>query len=644
MEFAERSGDLAAGPVDPQGNTRLRPLPLSGLTLDAAGWWGDQQARNRAITLPYGLEALETAGNIDNFRRVLGESDAGYRGFNFNDSDLYKSLEAAAWTMFQVDAPELRDYLKSVTELLSRVQLADGYLNSFVQGEEGRRRFSDLAESHELYTAGHLFQAAVAHFRVTGERDLLEVAVRFADQLVAEFGDGRRQDYDGHPEVETALVELFRTTGNRSYLELARQFILNRGARIFPEDRRGHAYFQDARPVLEETSIVGHAVRAMYLEAGVVDVAVETGDQALLNSSLVRWNDLVTSKLYITGGTGSRHKTESFGDPYELPPDRAYCETCAAIASIHWNWRLLLATGEGRYADLLERTVYNGFAAGTGLDGMSFFYSNPLQLREDHQGSAEEEAGKRLSWYGCACCPPNIMRLLASLQHYVATTDDAGVQLHQYTECTVDLRQSGRDVVLNVSTRYPWDGDIVITLAQCADPEWQLSLRVPPWAVDVSVTYNGLPVDPTSDSGYLRLQGPWAAGDIVRLELGMPARFTVANPQVDAVRGCAVIERGPLVYCLEAADNPDVDLASVYLDTAQPLTLVDIESWPEVRGVIAGAVSVIEHQATPLYGAATEDHAALPTRVTAIPYYLWANRALGPMRVWLPLTANRPTG
>ena len=620
--------------------SRLLPLPLSGVRLTPTGWWGQWQARNRLTTLPYGISALESAGNLDNFRRIVGGTDAPYRGFVFNDTDIYKTLEAIAWSLASHPDPTLDGYIDTVAQLLSEVQAEDGYLNSCVQGAPGAARYSRLAESHELYCAGHLFQAAVADLRVTGKRRLLDIAIRFADQLVAEFGSGRRDDYDGHPEVETALVELYRVCADEAYLDLAKQFIDARGRRIFVGDGRGDAYFQDEQPIRDATTMVGHAVRALYLEAGVVDVAAETGDTGLLQTSLTRWDDMVASKLYITGGVGSRHKSEGFGDPYELPPDRAYCETCAAIASIHWNWRLLLATGESRFADLLERTVYNGFAASTGSDGTSFFYSNPLQVREEHQASDEEESGRRLPWYACACCPPNVMRLVAAMQHYVASTDQqGGVQLHQYTDADLELPTANGTVGFSVRTRYPWAGTVEIQITDSVSKPWELSLRIPAWASESRLTVNGEDITSDGAGGYLRIDRPWVTGDKVVLELDMPAQITAADPRVDAIRGCVAIERGPLVYCIEAADNEGIDLAAVVLDTDQPFQLTPIDGWSRAQAITtSGRVRTYPHDQHTLYRPAGGRGEVMETQVqlTAIPYYLWANRASGPMRVWLP--------
>jgi uncharacterized protein len=628
-----------AGPVQPTAcRGRVWPLEFSDVRLLASGWWGDLQSRTRAVSLPYCMTALEAAGNLDNVRAVIGRSDAPYRGFPFNDTDIYKTLEAVAWSSSEQTDPTLDNWTDSVADLLSRAQAGDGYLNSYLQRHPNLVRYNDLAESHELYTAGHLIQAAIADYRATGKTRLLDVAVALADHLVEEFGKGRRSDYDGHPEIETALVELFRTSEDRAYLDLASQFVESRGQRIFGADPRGHAYFQDEFPVRKTTSLAGHTVRALYLEAGVVDVAVETDDSDLLDASLRRWDDMVTSKLYLTGGVGSRHKGEAFGDPYELPPDRAYCETCAAIASIQWNWRLLLATGQARFADLLERTLYNCLAASMGADGTSFFYSNPLQVRADHRAADEEESGRRLPWYSCACCPPNLMRLIASLQHYLATTDQTGVQIHQYTDAELTVRAAAQTIQLSLRTTYPWTGSIEVDVLDCTDDPWTLSLRVPHWASDRRVSVNDVDVDTEPTDGYLRIGRRWRRGDQVRLHLGMPIRLTAADRAVDATRGCVAIERGPLVYCVEAADNPGVDLSAITIDIADPLELRPITGWPDVQAVGFHATLPLDATASrPLYSPYLAEPAHRYRAIlTAIPYYLWANRSPGAMRVWLP--------
>ena len=407
---------------------------------------------------------------------------------------------------------------------------------------------------HELYCAGHLIQAGIA-----AAADWLAAPPRgrpraVADLLVDVFGSDADRRTDGHPEVEVALVELYRETADRRYLALADKLTSRRGFGFFAGGRFDLPYYQDAEPVRGSRSIVGHAVRALYLAAGVTDLYAETGDETLLEAMLSQWDDLVSTKAYLTGGVGSRHYGEAIGDPYELPPDRAYCETCASIASIMWNWRLLLVTGESRFADLIERTLYNGFLAGPSLDGRSFFYANPLQSRGGHT---------RHAWNPVACCPPNIMRLLASLHHYLATTSDGGVQLHQYATSTIRAVVPGAGPVeLAVETGYPWSGSVTVEVVACGDAEWTLSLRVPAWARGAVV--DGQPVAP----GYAELTRRWRAGDRVVLELDVSPRLTAPNPRIDAVRGCVALERGPVVYCFETDDLPaGADLADIALQT-----------------------------------------------------------------------------
>jgi hypothetical protein len=407
-------GRAAPGPVRPTAAAAVAHRPLDGNRVRlASGLLHAWQQRNLEISLPLALRQLETAGNLANLRLAISGGGPGYRGPQFMDSDLYKTLEAIGWQLARTADPGLAEFAGEATALLGKAQQPDGYLNSF-GAATGAPRYGKLATSHELYCAGHLIQAAVACHRGAGLTGLLDVARRFADHLVETFL-GTQGGLDGHPIVETALVELYRETGHEPYLRLASQFVEQRGHGLIGDSGFGRRYLQDYRTVRESVTEEGHVVRALYLEAGVADVAAETGDSELLATSAARWDDMVAAKTYLTGGNGSRHSGESFGDRYELPPDRAYNETCAAIASFQWSWRLLLATGESKYADLMERILYNTFAAATSTDGNRFFYVNPLQRREDH--FEEDDPGRRREWFSCACCPPNIMRRVASVLH-----------------------------------------------------------------------------------------------------------------------------------------------------------------------------------------------------------------------------------
>lgn len=536
---------------------RLRPLGDSAVTLNPDGLLGGWQQLNRTATIDHCIARLESTGTLDNLRRLRDPSAGEFRGLRFADSDLYKVLEAVGWE------GGWSGWVDEVVALLREAQDEDGYLNSWIQGVHPEQRWQQLEESHELYCAGHLIQAAVA----VGRDDLLDVARRFADLAVRRFGDeGGEPGLDGHPEIETALVDLSRHTGDARYLALASAMIERRGRGLLAPHPFGPRYLQDHAPVREATEPVGHAVRQLYLAAGVTDVYLETGDASLLDAMQELWRRTFAEKTYVTGAHGSRHRDEAFGDPYELPPDRAYGETCAAIASFMWNWRLLLATGDGRYADEMERALYNAVAVSTSLDGCNFSYSNPLHLRAGHDGLSE-----RVPWFACACCPPNVARLVASLHRYVATNDEHGIQLHHFTAGDVASETpDGRPVVLAVSTGYPWAGRVEITV-DSPESEWTLSLRIPAWCEGAAVTIDGEPVPAAADDrGYVCLRRAWSGRSQVVLDLPMPVRVIDPHPRIDAVRGCVALARGPLVHCIEQADHPGIAVEDLRVDPEAP--------------------------------------------------------------------------
>jgi uncharacterized protein len=629
-----------AGPVAPtaQALAALRPLPSNAVRLATTGLLGGWQDRNATATLAHCVDNLGTAGNLANLRRVIGDAAGDFAGLWFADTDVYKTLEAVAWELGRSGTPA--SFIADTVALLEKVQDPDGYLDSFYQVDHRDRQWAELRFSHELYCAGHLIQAAVAVARsADADADVVPqivgVARRFADLLVRRYGPDGTAAVCGHPEIETALVELYRLTGHRPYLDLAARFVDLRGHGLLGPDKLGPRYFQDHQPVRDADEVTGHVVRQLYLLAGVVDVAVETHDTELLGAAERLWESALATKTYLTGGQGSRHRDESFGDPYELPPDRAYAETCAAIGSFQLAWRLLLATGRSGYADEMERLLYNGIAGSTGLDGRTFFYSNPLQLRTGHDGSHEDAPSQRLGWYSCACCPPNLARLMASLQSYVATGDETGLQLHLYADGAVVVGENA----IEVNTRYPWDEQITVSVTATADTPWTLSLRVPGWCTEARLTVNGDPVEAEAPEGYLRLTRMWQAGDEVGLTLAMPPALVTPHPRIDAVRGTVALVRGPVVFCLEHADVPALE--DVSLDPDEPVHVVR-----QVDGIspVTLQASILRRSAgeTPLYRTAVDDEspAAYAGSVPAIPYFLWANRAAGPMRVWIP-TAPR---
>jgi uncharacterized protein len=639
---AEHSSASDGGPIVPRADhARLRPLPLSAVVLRAEGHLGSWQELNGSATIPHCIESLETAGNLDNLRRLSGRSDKAFTGFWFADSDVHKAVEAVGWELGRRGEDEaLTAFLDQAIELCREGQEDDGYLDSYFQLDHPEDKFKNLKWSHEMYCAGHLIQAAVAVARTTGREDLLGVARRFADLLVRTFGEGGVEGVDGHPEVETALVELYRLTGERSYLDLASRQVELRGHGLLGEDRFGPQYFQDHAPVREATEAIGHAVRQLYLAAGVTDVYLETGDESLLTAMEALWHSAFTEKTYVTGAHGSRHRDEAFGDPFELPPDRAYAETCAAIASFQWNWRMLLATGSGKYAEEMERALYNAVACSTSLDGNHFFYSNPLQLRPGHDGSNEDSPSERLSWYACACCPPNLARLVASLHAYVATTDATGVQLHLLSAGTVSASApDGSPVVLDVRTDYPWSGDVAISVT--ASGTSTLAIRIPEWCREPQLRVAGetQPAQVDAD-GYLRLSRDWSGTTQLELDLPMPVRLVRAHPRVDAVRGTVSLARGPLVYAAEQADQASgVAVDDLRVDPARPPQPVATSDVPGVPVVLQGPAAVAPAAVDDLYSevGAPLTAAVRETTLTAIPYFRWANRGPGAMRVWLPV-------
>ncbi|MEZ0165942.1 glycoside hydrolase family 127 protein [Kineococcus sp. LSe6-4] len=645
--------DLAPGPATspvtaPAAPTAraallLHPVPL-GASRSTGGFWFERMQINRRQAIRTGYDKLQTAGNLRNLRIAAGVEQGEATGPIFMDSDVYKWLEAAGWEHAREPDPQILGWIREITAVVAAAQAADGYLDSVQQVRGQGARYTDLHWSHEHYCAGHLFQAAVAVHRGTGETGLLDIAVKLADHLVATFGPGRTEEVDGHPVVEMGLVELFRETGNRAYLDLARWFVDARGHDII-RTRHGAepTYFSDRLPVRETTSPEGHAVRAIYLTAGAADLAAETGDVELLDALVRQWEGMLSSKTYVTGGIGSRWDWEQFGDHYELGPDRAYAETCAAIASVQWSWRMLLATGEARYADLVERTLFNAFLPGVSLAGTEYFYVNALQLR--HDAHAEEErsvAHGRRPWFDCACCPPNIMRTLSQLDAYVATSSDrdgvAGVQLHQFT--TGEVQAGGARV--RVDTDYPWDGTVRVEVLE-SPGEFELALRVPGWAEGAVATVVGEPV-PTTAGDYLRVRRAFSVGDVVELVLPMTVRIVEADPRVDAVRGCVVVERGPLVYAVEQVDLPD----GLVADDVRVRVAELRDARAEHRSDLLDGVTVLHlpvHAAVgaaagPLYRPAGDDPAPQAEDtvqvVPSVPYYAWANRELGAMRVWLP--------
>ncbi len=620
------------------GRGRLRPLGQDDVRI-TGGFWGERQEINGRNTLAHIGGRLESEGWLPNFDlAAAGTLPAGRRGREFSDSETYKYLEALAWEIGRTDDPDLDKTFRAVVARVAAAQDPDGYLNTNFGRPGQEPRWSNLEWGHELYCLGHLFQAAVARERTRPGSDdgLLAVARAAADLVCAEFGADGRPAICGHAEVEVGLAELSRVTGDERYLEQARLFIERHGQGTLRDIEWGREYYQDDVSVRDAEVLRGHAVRANYLAAGSVDVAVESRDEDLLNALRRQWSRTVARRTYITGGQGSHHQDEAFGFDWELPPDRAYSETCAGVGSIMFSWRMLLNDGDPRYADLIERTLYNVVATSPSADGRAFFYANTLHQREPGSpvdpSATSPRAGSalRAPWFDVSCCPPNVARTLASLDAYVATVDDTGVQLHQYVPASIETTlPDGRAVAFDVETEYPRDGRVRVVAR--SEGEWTLGLRVPSWASDAT-----LRIDPVTGTGEERRVSPgqvevsraFAVGDAVVLDLPMHPRFTRPDARIDAIRSAVAVERGPEVLALESVDfGTDVSDAVVDVSTAP----VDRDGRVWVR--------VARRPATGTEWPYREGSAE-PVRDTVdvplVAYHEWGERGPSTMRVWIP--------
>lgn len=639
----ENTAQSSVLPVAPTRG-RLRPLGLDEVRI-TGGFWARRRHINATVTLGHCRDWMERVGWTGNFRAAAeGRIHRDRRGREFADSEHYKLLEAMAWEAS--GGTPLDADIAALTDVVAPAQEPDGYLNTAFGRPGQQPRYSDLEWGHELYCHGFLIQAGVAQARSRGEGELTKIARRAADHVCATFGTGGIEGVCGHPEIESALVELARLTGEQRYLDQAALFVDRRGHRTLADGEFGRAYHQDDTPVLEATVLRGHAVRALYLAAGAVDVAVETGDEALLAAVARQWEATVARRTYITGGMGSHHRDESFGDDFVLPPDRAYSETCAGVASVMLSWRLLLATGEPRYADLAERTLFNVVAASPAEDGRAFFYANTLHRR--HRGavppadaeSPRAESSLRAPWFAVSCCPTNVARTLAQLPAHLATVDDHGLQLHQYADA--DISTGG--VGLRIRTDYPSDGRVTVHVDRSPDHPWTLSLRIPAWT-------EGATARLTEPDGTLRTVAPGTAtvtrvfrpGDEIRLELPVAPRWIAPDPRIDAVRGTLAVQRGPLVYCAESVDLTDGhEVDEVRVDPSTPPEEGDGDTV-----VVAGETrSHGDGDATWPYRPLDEDSvpAAEHTSIVLVPYHSWANRGPSTMRVWLPTTGPGRSG
>lgn len=617
----------------------FEPTPFTAVHLDDS-FWAPRLRTNCVTTIPYAFSKCEDSGRMNNFERAAavlrGDNIADRKppGFPFDDTDVYKVIEGASYALAVQPDPKMQAYLDHLISLIASAQEPDGYLYTARTIDPqhphpwsgGKRWVNVEIQSHELYDAGHLFEAAAANYQATGKTNFLHVATREADLLCRVFGPGANQLHlwPGHENVEMGLCELYRVTGDEHYLKLAKYFIDVRGSRPGGDD-----YHQSRIPPVNQTEAVGHAVRAGYLYSGMADVAALTGDQDYVHAIDTIWENVVGKKLYLTGGVGAVPRIEGFGPNYYLPNGTAYCETCAAVANDSWNERLFLLHGDAKYMDVFERTLYNGLLSGVSLEGTTFFYPNPLECAGHYQ---------RSPWFGCACCPGNITRFLPSLPGYFYAHRRGSIYVNLFASGTAEIQlDDGRKIRLSQTTRYPWDGDVKINVAPQRKSRFTLAVRIPGWAQNqpvpgdlyhfadtnpepVTLAINGKAVKFKIENGYAQLHRLWKPGDLVELDLPMPVRRVLANPNVRADAGRVALQRGPIVYCAEWPDNPGGKVLDLTLPDNQPLTA-------EFDPQLLNGVEVIRGHA--LNAEKQEQD------FTAIPYFAWANRGPGEMTVWL---------
>ncbi len=613
-------------------HARLQNVPVRAFTM-SDGFWSGRRKANLERSIPTLLQLFEEHGVVDNFRRLSGRKSVPRRGPLYTDSDLYKWMEAVAFILQSEEHSELRTTFDRLTDEILAVQEPSGYLNTYYVEERKNLRFKEMYRSHELYCLGHLLQAAIAYYRATGGRALLDGGIRFVNFLAENFGRDKDPLLAGHPCIEMALVELYRITRDRRHLELAAYLLKGDGDR-FKLEPGMFVYLFTGKPFTSRTRLEGHAVRAMYACSGATDYYMETGDADYARTLENLWQDLARGKVYITGGVGSRHSGEAFGYPYELPNLLAYAESCAAIGNMMWNWRMLAARGEARFADMLERALYNGVNSGMSLSGDLYCYRNPLE----HRGDPEDRLRNR--WYTTTCCPPNLQRILASLPGYFYSVSPDGLWVHLYHAGTLDWRlHEGMRVALVQRTRYPWEGRIELEIRPERPAEFTLFLRIPAWASGAKLSVNGAQ-QPARAGEYAPLRRSWQPRDRVLLGLPLAARLTAANPMVAENWGRAAVERGPLVYCVEQLDHSDVSIFDLLLDPAAGFR-------EEFRPEWLGGVVLLRHKGRAWRNSPTNEslynrwpQPARPTRpaeITLIPYYTFHNRELTAMRVWMPV-------
>ena len=620
----------------------INSVPFTDVKL-ADEFWAPRVEMNRAVTIPFAFKQCEATGRVANFEIAGGLKEGAFCSkYPFDDSDVFKIIEGASYALMTHPDPELEKYADELIAKIAAAQEEDGYLYTARTIDpkhlpvdwSGQERWANLYLSHELYNAGHLYEAAVAHYRATGKRNLLNVALKNADLISSVFGPGKRHGAPGHQEIEIGLVKLYRLTGKKRYLELAKFFLGERGN---AKDRKLYGeYSQDHKPVSQQTEAVGHAVRATYMYSAMADVAALTGNRDYLEAINRLWENAASKKMYLTGGIGAAGGIEGFGLDYELPNASAYCETCASIGFILWNHRMFLLNGDSKYIDILERTLYNALLSGIGQSGDLFFYPNPLASFGQH---------RRSPWFNCACCPTNVSRFIPQIPGLIYATRDDALYVNLFAAGTANLNFRGQKIRVGQETRYPWEGDVRIAISPERPAEFGLLLRIPGWALGkpvpndlyryldegngrVTLRVNGQEIPPELSQGYAVIRRVWKNGDVVELDFPMPVRRVVAHQAVRSDEGRVALERGPVVYCAEWPDNSGLVSNLVVPDGAQ--------LGAEKRDDFLNGIVVVRGEATALHeGRAAGSVESVNQEFAAIPYYAWAHRGEGEMAVWL---------
>ena len=620
---------------------KLHSVPIRAVTM-GDGFWAARMRTNVEESIPTLLELLEEHGVVDNFRRLSGRKNEGRRGPLYTDSDLYKWMEAVAFVLQSGDRPQLHETLDKLIDDVLAAQEPSGYLNTYYVGERAKLRFSEMYRSHELYCLGHLLQAGIAYYRATGDRKLLEGGIKYADYVLQTFGPEKKPALTGHPEFEMALVELYRTTGDRRYLDFVNYLFSGERLRLQLTDDQV-TYLFSGIPFTSRTELEGHAVRALYACSGATDYYLETGDADYPETLERLWKDLVERKMYVTGGVGSYAQGESVGMAYDLPNERAYAESCAAIANFMWNWRMLAAKADASYTDVMEQALYNGINSGMSLSGTLYCYRNPLASRGDEE--------IRQPWYDTTCCPPNLERTFAAIPGYLYSTSPAGVYVNLYHASTLDWHlEDGTGLHLVQRTKYPWDGDITLKVRPAKAATFTLYLRIPGWSSKATVTLDGKPAPGKPKPGeYFAIHREWNGESTAALQLDMTPHLVAANPLVREDYGKVAVQRGPLIYCLEQVDQED--RGSIFDVALSPSSGPNWGFTWEFRPDLLGGIVLLKHKGTaaarplsqePLYRTLerTPHSEGKEVNLTFIPYYAWANRIQGTMEVWIPYAAG----